>query len=131
MSDEAAPNVEGAPPQIEQGAYEVLRGRLVEQAKNLKGLVDRLNQKRLDLFGGQDMEVIGSEKIRTKNACVPRDMVSIGDNLLFGYEVKLGLKQEVEVDHVLGLYQFLRGESFEFPLRLRTTNGTGYLCRPK
>lgn len=114
MSDEAAPNVEGAPPQIEQGAYEVLRGRLVDQAKNLKGLVDRLNQKRLDLFGGQDMEVIGSEKIRTKNACVPRDMVSIGDNLLFGYEVKLGLKQEVEVDHVLGLYQFLRGDSFEF-----------------
>jgi hypothetical protein len=109
---EQAPAASG---QIEQGAYEVLRGRLVEQAKGLRTLTDSLNARRIALFGGQDMEVVGSEKIRTKNACVARDMVALGDHLLFGYEVKLGLKQEVEVDHVLSLYNFVHeAESFEF-----------------
>ncbi len=100
---------------IEQGTYEVLRGRLVDQSRLLRTQIEQLNQKRLDLFGSQEMEVIGSEKIRTKNACLPRDIVSIGHDLLFGYEVKLGLKQEVEIDDVMSLYSFVnQGESFEF-----------------
>ena len=119
---EAAP---AAGSQIEQGAYEVLRGRLVEQTRGLRLLVDQLNQKRLELFGGQDLEVVGSEKIRTPNACLPRDMVPLGDRLLFGYEVKLGLKQEILVDHVLGLYSFVNKETgFEFkPLSSNVEEG--------
>ncbi len=116
MSEQAqaasAPAEAGA---IEQGTYEVLRQRLVEQSRQLRTLVEGLNTKRLELFGGQDMEVIGSEKIRTKNACLPRDIVSIGQDLLFGYEVKLGLKPEVEIDDVFSLYHFSANEgSFEF-----------------
>jgi len=100
---------------IEQGTYEVLRGRLVEQARQLRGLVENLNQKRLTLFGSQEMEVVGAEKIRTKNACIPRDIVSIGQDLLFGYEVKLGLKQEVDVDDVFSLYGFeVKDSRYEF-----------------
>ncbi len=102
-------------PRIEQGAYEVLRARLVEQARSLRGQVDSLNTKRLQLFGGHDLEVVGNERVRTKNACIPRDIITLAGNLLFGYEVKLGLKSEVEVDHVLSLYSFTRsGDSYEF-----------------
>jgi hypothetical protein len=118
---------------IEQGTYEVLRTRLVDQARGLRGQVESLNAKRLELFGGQDMEVIGSEKIRTKNACLPRDIVSIGPDLLFGYEVKLGLKQETEVEDVLGLYSFERKESgFEFrPLSIQVEETDSASLTPK
>jgi len=123
MSEEATANTVN----IEQGTYEVLRGRLVEQSRQLRGLVETLNSKRLELFGGQDMEVIGSEKIRTKNACLPRDIVSIGQDLLFGYEVKLGLKQEIDIDDVLGLYHFAVQEGgFSFqPLSSHVDEGEG------
>jgi len=112
---ENAPQATPEAPRIEQGAYEVLRARLVEQARALRSQVDSLNARRLQLFGGQDLEVIGNERIRTKNACIPRDIVTLAGNLLFGYEVKLGLKSEVEVDHVLSLYSFTKNESsYEF-----------------
>lgn len=134
MSEKAAPpSPEAEASAIEQGTYEVLRGRLVEQSRQLRGQVEELNQKRLQLFGGQDMEVIGSEKIRTKNACLPRDIVSIGSDLLFGYEVKLGLKQEVDIDDVLGLYSFERKEnSFEFrPLSSQVDEDGNTALTPK
>ena len=118
---------------IEQGTYEVLRGRLVDQSRLLRTQIEQLNQKRLDLFGSQEMEVIGSEKIRTKNACLPRDIVSLGHDLLFGYEVKLGLKQEVEIDDVMSLYGFVRdGDKFEFkPLSSQVDDEAGAALTPK
>lgn len=118
---------------IEQGTYEVLRGRLVEQARALRTQVEGVNARRLELFGGQEMEVIGSEKIRTKNACLPRDIVSIGNDLLFGYEVKLGLKSEVDVDDVLALYNFRHEDGvFEFkPLSSQVDDGDGLSLTPK
>ena len=118
---------------IEQGTYEVLRGRLVEQSRLLRTQIEQLNQKRLDLFGSQEMEVIGSEKIRTKNACLPRDIVSLGQDLLFGYEVKLGLKQEVEIDDVMSLYSFVnKGDSFEFrPLSSQVDDEGNHPLTPK
>ncbi|MCG8462503.1 MAG: DNA repair ATPase, partial [Holophagales bacterium] len=91
---------------IEQGTYEILRARLEEQAKNLRTRAEELNRERLELFGGTEMTVVGNERIRTANNCVPRDIRTVGETLIFGYNVFVGLRSEVKVDDVLSLHTF-------------------------
>ncbi len=97
---------EPAPQQesISQGTYEILRGRLNEHSKTLRQRADALNAKRLEVFGGTETTVVGNERIRTENNCVPRDVISVGHYLLFGYNVFLGLKTETHVQDVLSLH---------------------------
>jgi hypothetical protein len=96
---------------IEQSTYEILRERLVGQAGDLRARAERLNEERLALFGGAALEVIGNERIRTENNCVPRDIVTVGDYLLFGYNVFIGLRTETNVQDVLSLHSFKAGET--------------------
>ncbi|MCH9651057.1 MAG: DNA repair ATPase [Deltaproteobacteria bacterium] len=91
---------------LEQGTYEVVRDRLLEQAGNLKTAANRLNTERLELFGSTEMSVVGSERIRTQNNCVPRDIAAVGDRLLFGYNVFIGLRHQTTVRDVFSLHTF-------------------------
>ncbi len=91
---------------IERGTYEILRGRLEEQARILGSKAEQLNAQRLEVFGGIEMAVVGNERIRTANNCVPRDVQPVGDTLLFGYNVFIGLKIETHVGDVLSLHHF-------------------------
>ena len=96
------------------GAYEVLRKRLQEQGLRLRQLADGLNQKRLDAFGSSQMAVIGRVRIRTENNCSARDIVRVGDTLLFGYNVFLGLKKETRIEDVFSLYRLVeQAEGYE------------------
>jgi hypothetical protein len=96
-------------PTVERGTYEVLRDRLLAQAQALGEKVERLNARRLELFGGTQLAQLGSERVRTEHNCVPRDLVGLGDTLLFGYNVFLGLKSTTAVADVFSLYRFGRG----------------------
>lgn len=89
----------------EGGAYEVIRRRLTEQGAQLKQLTTRLNQSRLAEFGGSEMKVAARVRVRTENNCVPRDIVQVGDQLLFGYNVFIGLKTETRVTDVFALFR--------------------------
>ncbi len=91
---------------IEGGTYELLRGRLEEHARALSEKANQLNGQRLEIFGGTEMAVVGNERIRTENNCVPRDIIPAGGHLLFGYNVFLGLKTETRVEDVLSLHAF-------------------------
>ncbi|MGH9209358.1 MAG: DNA repair ATPase [Acidimicrobiales bacterium] len=102
------------------GTYELLRSRLAEQARDLAARANRLNEARLAAFGTSEMALVGRARIRTENNCVPRDAVTVGDLLLFGYNVFIGLRTETKVADVLGLYRLRRpaggngrGEDFE------------------
>lgn len=101
--------------EIEQGAYELLKGRLESQASELKKRVDALNSKRSDLFGGREISVLGTERIRTENNCLPQDLVAVNGLLLFGYNAQMGMKTLTSQD-MLCLHRFEReGDSFSFP----------------
>ena len=101
--------------QISRGTYEILRDRLNEHARVLRERAEALNAERLEVFGSAELGVVGTERIRTENNCVPRDIISIGDHLLFGYNVFLGLKTETKVDDVLSLHTFeSTANGFEF-----------------
>ena len=92
----------------EAGAYDIIRKRLTEQGTTLKQLTEALNQDRLAEFGGVQFEAIGRTRVRTENNCVARDIVQIGDQLLFGYNVFIGLKRDTKINDVFALFKFSR-----------------------
>ncbi|MFD7001076.1 DNA repair ATPase [Streptomyces mirabilis] len=89
---------------LDTGTYDVLRDRLAAQAGELARRAEALNTRRTEQFGSTRLELTGTERIRTEHHCVPRDLVSVGDVLLFGYDVFLGLEPETTVGDVLALY---------------------------
>ncbi|MEZ7129756.1 DNA repair ATPase [Nonomuraea sp. AD125B] len=100
---------------LEAGTYEVLRNRLQAQAKALAAAAGALNGERLKVFGGAELRLLGTERIRTENNCVPRDIVSVGGVMLFGYNVFIGLKPETRVADVFAVHRFSRdGDRFGF-----------------
>src|SRR5215213_600825 len=102
----AEPQPTTQPPTVDRGTYEIIRDRLLAQARQLGDKVDALNARRLELFGGGEMTVIGSERIRTEHNCVPRDITGVGNKLLLGYNVFFGLKSAIQVADVFSLYTF-------------------------
>ncbi len=89
----------------ESNAYEVIRSRLEKQGKQLEALTAQLNQNRLHEFQSIGMEVLSRLRVRTENNCIARDIVRVGEYLLFGYNVFIGLKTETRVEDVFTLYQ--------------------------
>lgn len=92
----------------EGGAYEVIKRRLTEQGQALKQHTDALNRSRMEEFGGAETAVIARTRVRTENNCVPRDIVQVGELLLFGYNVFIGLKTETKVSDVFALFRLDR-----------------------
>jgi hypothetical protein len=86
--------------ELDAGTFEVVRARLDEQGKALSGLAGSLNTRRLELFGGVTQSLLASARVRTEHNCVPRDIVNIGDRLLLGYQVFMGLKSQIAVGDV-------------------------------
>jgi len=96
------------------GAYEVLRRRLGEQGARLHALVEALNAQRLQEFGDSKMEAVGRLRIRTEHNSVGRDIVQVGNLLLFGFNVYMGLKATTSVADVFGLYKLIEtGEGYD------------------
>lgn len=108
MSDQVDDPKEGAQDAIESSNYDIIRRRLEAQAAELKSRADQLNQARAERFGGTHMAIIGQERVRTEHNCVPRDIVNVGPKLLFGYNVKMGLKARAGVADVFSLHEFVR-----------------------
>lgn len=106
--DDTDENANGAGPGagVDAGTYEILRARLSQQAGELARRAEALNQQRLDVFGATEMRLVGTDRIRTENNCVPRDIVSVGGLMLFGFNVFIGLKTETTIDDVFSLHRF-------------------------
>ena len=88
-------------------AYELIKKRLTEQGSRLEQQTAKLNHARLQEFGSTQMQVIARTRIRTEYNCVAQDMVQVGDYLLFGYNVFMGLKRASNIKDVLSLYRLI------------------------
>ncbi|SDD84259.1 DNA repair ATPase [Glycomyces harbinensis] len=95
---------------LDAGTYEVLSSRLADYADALAGRAESLNTARTDAFGSSELTLLGTTRIRTANNCVPRDMARVGDRLLFGYNVHMGLKSHTDVADVFALHDFSRDD---------------------
>ncbi|MDX2019569.1 MAG: DNA repair ATPase [Deltaproteobacteria bacterium] len=94
------------PPAAIGDGYEVIRARLVEQAGTLGRIAEALNQARKQAFGSTELVLASTHRARTENNCVPADIVTVGNDLLFGYNVFLGLKTETTVADVFSVHRF-------------------------
>jgi hypothetical protein len=92
--------------QLAAGTYEVLRNRMRDASADLRGRLKTLNDSRAEVFGNIETTLISTERVTTEHNCVPRDLVSIGDRFLFGYNVQFGLKTDIALGDVFSVYQF-------------------------
>ncbi|WP_367046228.1 DNA repair ATPase [Streptomyces sp. Je 1-332] len=89
---------------LDAGTYEVLRDRLAVQARQLADRVTALNDRRVAVFGSTELTLTGTDSIRTGQPCVPRDVIAVGDILLFGYHVHVGHKPDTAIGDVFALH---------------------------
>lgn len=89
----------------ESGNYELLKQRLSTQGDVLLAKTQALNTARLAAFGQSEQTLVMRTRARTENNCVPRDIVRVGDLLLFGFNVFIGLRQETTIQDVFALYR--------------------------
>ena len=92
--------------QLAAGTYEVLRNRLRDAAGDLRTRIAKLNEERASVFGNIDTHLISTERVTTEHNCVPRDLISVGDKFLFGYNVQFGLKSDIDLADVFSVYSF-------------------------
>ncbi|MFI2026727.1 DNA repair ATPase [Streptomyces buecherae] len=90
---------------LDAGTYEVLRGRLGARAAELARRAEALNASRTAAFGSTELTLTGTEQVRTERASVPRDVVAVGELLLFGYNTATGPESgATAVGDVFALY---------------------------
>ena len=106
----------------ESSSYELLKRRLSDLGGHLQRKTRALNDARLAEFGRAEQALIARTRARTENNCIARDLVRIGDVLLFGYNVFIGLRKETAVADVFGLYRL--GEDGEGDLEAVTLEGS-------
>jgi len=106
----------------EGGAYEIIKKRLIEQGRSLEGLVHSLNDSRLHEFGSTELGVAARVRVRTDNNCIARDIVQVGDTLLFGYNVFIGLKKETQVKDVFSVFHLIEGGEEEKTFEVNETD---------
>ena len=111
-----AENIEKEETGIDQGTYEIIKKRLSDTGSKLLDKVDQLNSARKEVFGSLETKVIGSDRIITENNCIARDMIAIGHNFIFGYNVKLGLKARMAVKDVFSTYSCVNDKLKKFDL---------------
>ncbi len=115
-------------PSLAGGSYEVIRSRLLSTAKSLGERAAALNTRRRQEFGGQELTVLGTERVRTEHSCVARDIVPVGKHLLLGFNVFMGLKQDRAVGDVFSLHKFERGADGVFDFgELAKSEAGGFL----
>jgi hypothetical protein len=97
------------------GNYEVLRARLSAAGAELAKRADALNARRKQVFGSTEPQLVATERVRTEHNCAPVDIVEVGQHLLIGYNVFLGLKSETKLADVFALHRFEKngGEAYD------------------
>jgi len=92
--------------QLEEGTYEIIKNRLRNHGDELRERLDKLNTSRKDVFGSIETSLVATDRITTDNNCVATDMVYIGSQLVFGYNVTIGLKSKLALSDVFSIYSY-------------------------
>ena len=112
------PDIQPQGDALDQGAYEVIRGRLDTHADDLRARLGKLNDARKDVFGAIPFELKSTDRITTAHNCIPRDIVAFGGHFVMGFNVHFGLKSTVDVGDVFAAYRFEDGTFHEEGLDL-------------
>ncbi len=91
---------------LDGGTYAIIRGRLQKQKEELQTKLSALNESRKTVFGSLETQLIANDRINTENNCIARDIVSLGNTCIFGYNVHFGLRTEIKLSDVFSMYTF-------------------------
>ncbi|WOI22200.1 DNA repair ATPase [Nonlabens ulvanivorans] len=94
--------------QLDSGTYEIIQSRLLKQKNDLQQRLNELNEERKKIFGSLETRLIANDRVNTENNCIARDIVTIGKYSIFGYNVHLGLRTEMQLSDVFSIYEFDR-----------------------
>ena len=101
------PQTEDQPAALEGGDYEIIRQRLLKQGQVLRERMDRLDERRREVFGSIELGILKADRVSTEHNCVPRDMVQLGQGrFLFGFNVRFGLKETYDLSDVFAIYEY-------------------------
>ena len=102
-----APETTGAGAQeLGSATYEIIRQRLDAKAVVLTDSVVKLDARRAEVFGSIESKLLQADRIVTAHNCIPRDMLALGDGrFLFAFNVRFGLKKQMEVADVFAIYR--------------------------
>ncbi|RBW61315.1 AAA family ATPase [Tenacibaculum sp. E3R01] len=92
--------------QLDGGTYEIIQGRLQKQKQDLLERLHKLNDARKHVFGTIETKLIANDRINTDNNCIARDIVSLGNTSIFGYNVHFGLRTDIKLSDVFSIYEF-------------------------
>jgi hypothetical protein len=107
----------------EGGSYDLLKKRLQAQGEKLQAKIHQLNEARMAAFGRTEQTLLLRTRARTENNCIARDMVRLGDLVVLGYNVFIGLRKETAVSDVFALYRLAAHEGAD-ELEAVSTAGT-------
>lgn len=106
QADPSVAPATGASEALGSATYEIIRQRLNEQGAQLGQLTAQLDARRAEVFGSIESKLLKADRIITEHNCTPRDMVQLGnDRFLFGFNVRFGLKKDMELGDVFAVYQ--------------------------
>lgn len=98
--------------QLESGTYEIIKSRLNKSGDELRQRLEQLNAERKKVFGSIEMQLISNQRIETKHECIARDIFALGNICIFGYNIRMGLKN-IELQDVFSIYEFKDDHSFK------------------
>ncbi|HMO12408.1 MAG TPA: DNA repair ATPase, partial [Actinotalea sp.] len=84
--------------------YDLLQGRLRTVAGQRSDAADALNAARAQVFASEGLRLTEQDRLHTAEASHPCDVVSVGDMLLFGYNIPPGLAAKRAVGDVFTLH---------------------------
>ncbi len=94
---------------LDGSTYDIIQSRLKEQKNKLQSRLNQLNDSRKLVFGSVATKLVGNNRINTENNCIARDIITIGDNIILGYNVHFGLRTNIQLEDVFGIYQYTDG----------------------
>ncbi|WP_028786004.1 DNA repair ATPase [Terrimonas ferruginea] len=97
---------------LDSGTYEIIRNRLEEQRLNLAQRLAKLNAARKEIFNSSGFQLVANQRITTVNNGVARGIMAFGDLTIFAYNVHFGLREDIKLSDVFGIYKFT-GDHFE------------------
>lgn len=92
---------------LDAGTYEIIRNRLQEQSIVLNERLASLNESRKAIFNTEQFALIANQRITTEHNGVARGIIALGNYCIFGYNVHFGLREEIALNDVFSIYQFV------------------------
>ena len=92
--------------EVAETTYELLRQRLGAAADELGRRATALNERRTEAFGSASFELIATERVRTDNNVVPRDVVAVNGQMILAYNATAGVRAEIRPEDVFSVHHF-------------------------